>query len=184
MKMTKLKTVDIKWKSYVEVNQRIKYFRETYKDWRITTSIVSDSEWKCVFRAEIYDWDNLLATGHAYEKEWSTFINKTSYLENCETSAIGRALWVLWIGIDESVASFEEVANAVTQQKKPTKQTMTKEDYDTFKKKLDAWELDKWNIETLIKAKKETHDLSVYEADMRKAFEERKAKILEEWLTK
>ena len=58
----------------------------------------------------------LLGTGTAYEKENSTFINKTSYIENCETSAVGRALGMIGIGIDTSVASYEEVSNAIKQQ--------------------------------------------------------------------
>ena len=61
----------------------------------------------------------ILATGLAYEKEGSTFINKTSYIENCETSAWGRALGNLGIGIDTSIASAEEVGNAIKQQNKP-----------------------------------------------------------------
>ena len=53
---------------------------------------------------------------HAYEKEGSTFINKTSYIENCETSAVGRALGFLGIGIDGSVASADEVKTAILNQ--------------------------------------------------------------------
>lgn len=60
--------------------------------------------------------EKVLAKAHAYEKENSTFINKTSYIENCCTSATGRALGYLGIGIDTSVASAEEVQNAILQQ--------------------------------------------------------------------
>ena len=56
-------------------------------------------------------------TGHAEETIGSSQINKTSALENCETSAIGRALAMMGIGVDESIASADEVANAVFQQK-------------------------------------------------------------------
>ena len=65
----------------------------------------------------------VIATGHAYEKEGSSFINKTSALENCETSAWGRALGNLGIGIDESMASAQEAANAMIQQKNYKQQT-------------------------------------------------------------
>lgn len=58
----------------------------------------------------------ILGTGTAYEKENSSFINKTSYIENCETSAVGRALGMAGFGIDTSVASAEEVENAMQQQ--------------------------------------------------------------------
>ena len=112
----KLKTVDIKGKKYVEVNTRIAYFREHYPEGKIITEIISIENGVCIFRADIYNGSEIVATGHAYEKEGSTFINKTSYIENCETSAIGRALGILGIGIDGSVASAEEVGNAIAQQ--------------------------------------------------------------------
>ena len=60
----------------------------------------------------------ILATGMAQEKETSSYINKTSYIENCETSAVGRALGMLGIGSDEQMASAEEVANAINNQNK------------------------------------------------------------------
>ena len=125
MKKEEMKTTNIKGKNYVEVNQRILYFRsneEKYPNGKILTSIESMENGVCVIRAEVYVGNELVATGHAYEKEGSTFINKTSYLENCETSAIGRALGILGIGIDTSIASSEEVQNAIKQQedKAPT----------------------------------------------------------------
>ena len=61
----------------------------------------------------------LLGSGHAYEKEGSTFINRTSYIENCETSAVGRALGMCGFGIDTSIASSEEVQNAILNQGNP-----------------------------------------------------------------
>ena len=112
----KLKTVNIKGKEYVEVNQRIKAFREMYPKGSIMTDIVSNQDGVCVIKAVVVVDNQIVATGHAYEKEGSTFINKTSYVENCETSAIGRALGCFGIGIDTSVASVEEVANAIKQQ--------------------------------------------------------------------
>lgn len=116
VKTPKLKTVNIKGKEYVEVNQRIKAFREMYANGSIMTEMLSNESGVCVFKAVVVVDGQIVATGHAYEKEGSTFINKTSYLENCETSAIGRALGCLGIGIDTSVASVEEVANAIKQQ--------------------------------------------------------------------
>ena len=121
-----IKTTDIKGKDYAEVNQRIKAFRMVEPNGTITTDIVSLSNGVCVIKATIYDGNNHeLATGHAYEKEDSTFINKTSYIENCETSAVGRALGMCGFGIDTSIASYEETANAIENQKpknKPTSQ--------------------------------------------------------------
>jgi uncharacterized lipoprotein NlpE involved in copper resistance len=63
--------------------------------------------------------NSLLGTGHAYEKESSSFINKTSYIENCETSAVGRALGMAGFGIDTSVCSAEELTNAINNQEDP-----------------------------------------------------------------
>lgn len=78
----------------------------------------------CVMSAEVRDeFGSILGVGHAYEKEDSSFINKTSYIENCETSAVGRALGMCGIGIDTSVASAEEVLNAIKQQSESTQIT-------------------------------------------------------------
>ena len=113
----KFKTVNIKGKEYVEVNERVKYFREEYKGWAIETEMLSNDEGVCVFKAIIKDEAGAIkAVGHAYEKESSSFINKTSYIENCETSAVGRALGFLGIGIDASIASSDEVMNAMNNQ--------------------------------------------------------------------
>ena len=115
-----MKTVDIKGKQYVEVNERIKYFRENYKGWSLTSEVVSLEDGVCVIKATVKDEnDRAMATGIAYEREGSTFINKTSYIENCETSAWGRALGNLGIGIDASIASADEVQNAQLNQDKP-----------------------------------------------------------------
>lgn len=127
-----IKTTAIKGKDYAEVNQRIKAFRMVYPTGQIMTEMVSNENGVCVFRAYVYDEsENLLATGTAYEKESSSFINKTSYIENCETSAVGRALGMAGFGIDVSVASYEEVANAIENQN-PKKQTEPKGDDDGF----------------------------------------------------
>lgn len=116
-----IKTTDIKGKDYAEVNQRIKAFRMVYPDGTIATEMVSNNGGVCIFKAMVYangdpTISSLLGTGHAYEKEGSTFINKTSYIENCETSAVGRALGMAGFGIDTSVASAEEVQNAINNQ--------------------------------------------------------------------
>lgn len=118
LKTTPLKTKN-GTKEYVEVNQRIKAFRMLYPEGQILTQMLSNDNGVCVFRATISSGEgDVLATGHAYEKETSSFINKTSYIENCETSAVGRALGMLGIGIDASIASFEEVQNAIENQNK------------------------------------------------------------------
>ena len=123
---TEIKTTDVKGKDYAEVNQRVNAFRKLYPTGRIDTKIISIENGVCIMQAEAWTRDEngndlLLATGTAYEKENSSFINKTSYIENCETSAIGRALGFCGLGIDTSIASAEEVGNAIENQKKSKK---------------------------------------------------------------
>lgn len=118
-----IQTTAIKGKDYAEVNQRIKAFRMVYPDGFISTEMLQNENGVCIFRAEVgYQADNgdgnVLGVGTAYEKEGSSFINKTSYIENCETSAVGRALGMAGFGIDTSVASFEEVKTAIANQGK------------------------------------------------------------------
>lgn len=114
-----LAKTDIKGKDYVEVNERVKAFWKLCPEGRIETEIYSLENGIITIQAKVYE--NKLdekprATGIAQEKEGSTFINKTSYVENCETSAVGRALGNAGIGIDTSIASAEEVENAIINQ--------------------------------------------------------------------
>lgn len=118
-----IRTTDIKGKEYAEVNQRIKAFRMVYPTGTILTDMLSNEGGVAVFKCTVMDGDHILGTGTAYEKEGSTFINKTSYIENAETSAVGRALGMCGFGIDTSVASAEEVQNAQLNQKTETKAT-------------------------------------------------------------
>ena len=114
-----IRTTNIKGKEYAEVNQRIKAFRMCYPEGFIRTQLLSVEDGVCIMRAEVGDGQNILGTGTAYENEKSSYINKTSYIENCETSAVGRALGMAGFGIDTSVASYEEVANAIANQNAP-----------------------------------------------------------------
>jgi len=126
---SRLGTIDIKGKAYVEVNKRILAFRELYPNGKIINEIISNENGIVIFKSTIIGDSEILAVAHAYEKDGSGFINKTSYIENCETSAVGRALGMCGIGVDASVASFEEVSNAIKQQ--------SKEEFDTSERASD-----------------------------------------------
>lgn len=116
-----IKTVNVQNKQYAEVHQRIKAFRCIQPNGAIVTDMLSNEGGVCIFKATVYDEDgHILGTGTAYEREGCTFINKTSYIENCETSAVGRALGMCGFGIDVAIASAEEVMNAIANQDKPT----------------------------------------------------------------
>lgn len=109
--------IDVKGKNYADVANRVKAFRKLFPNGAIITEIVSLEEGICVMKTKCFDEaGNVLATGTAYEKEGSSFINKTSYIENCETSAVGRALGFLGIGVENDIASVQEVLNAEQQQ--------------------------------------------------------------------
>jgi len=99
------------------------------KEYSILTDFtVLDSD-MCVCKCTIATpQGKVIATGHAHEERGSSNINKTSYVENCETSAVGRALAMLGIGIDASIASANEVSDAIAQQesKPATKKTASK----------------------------------------------------------
>jgi len=117
--MTKLKTINIKGKEYVEVNERLIYFRKNFPNYSLTTEIVDKTDQSITILASILNEEGrVLANGLAEEFKGSTFINKTSYVENCETSAWGRALGNLGIGLETSVASADEVQNAIANQGK------------------------------------------------------------------
>ena len=138
----KLKTVNIKGKEYVEVNERIKYFRKTYPKYSLTSEVLEKTSDSILIIASIINEEGrVIAIGLAEENRGSSYINKTSYVENCETSAWGRALANFGIGLDTSVASAEEVQNAIANQvssKTPTTKTKLTVGDENWDKAL-AW---------------------------------------------
>ena len=114
-----LPRMDIKGKKYSIVAARVQGFRKLCPDGMIKTEIVSIDESRVVMTATIADADGkVLATGTAFEEKGSSYINKTSYVENCETSAVGRALAMLGIGSEENLCSADELMNALNGQKR------------------------------------------------------------------
>lgn len=117
-----LKTMKIKGKDYVLVNERIIAFRKLpeYQGFSIETELLHLDEASCVVRATIRNSEGkVVAQGMAQEDRTSSMINKTSYVENCETSAVGRCLGFLGIGVEDSIASAEEVEMAIAKQDLP-----------------------------------------------------------------
>lgn len=118
---------DVKGAPYIAVHERVKAFRKVFPFGRIETNVKVENG-VCTCTAEIYvlrddiipdveraDMPVLIATGTAVEKDGSSYINKTSFVENCETSAVGRALGFAGFGIDTAIASSDEVQNAELQ---------------------------------------------------------------------
>ena len=107
--------VQIHGKEYLTVAERVHTFRESHPDWAIQTELVDSGDAVIMKAAICNESGMLLATGYAEEVRGSTQINKTSALENCETSAVGRALAAMGYGGTE-YASADEVATAISNQ--------------------------------------------------------------------
>lgn len=109
--------VKIHGKEYKTVALRVSEFRghpET-KDWSMETEVIENSD-RVVMRATVKNEEGrLIGTGWAEEIRGSSNINKTSALENCETSCIGRALANIGLG-GEEYASANEVSEAIIKQ--------------------------------------------------------------------
>lgn len=102
-------------KEYTTVAERISQFRHANPDYSLESEILSNADLVVVKAVIKTDDGRVIATGHAEEVRGSTNINKTSALENCETSAWGRALAALNFGGDQ-VASANEVSDAIIKQ--------------------------------------------------------------------
>lgn len=115
--MKQLPTIRIKGKDYVMVKDRVVAFREEHPDWTIDTDVVYIEDGMVITKTKILDPEGrLISTGLAYEREGSTNITATSFVEVAETSSAGRALGFMGYGIDDSLGSANEIANAMLQQ--------------------------------------------------------------------
>ena len=107
-------------REYKTVALRVQEFREKHPisdGWGLTTKIIEVTAEVVIFRAAIIDPQGReIAVGFAEEKRTNRGINATSALENCETSALGRALAAAGFGGSE-YASADELVNALNQQK-------------------------------------------------------------------
>jgi hypothetical protein len=119
--MSRPNTSRDRFEDYVPVAERLERFYERYPEGRITTSIVQhDLETGFVLmRAEVYrtpDDAQPAATGHAFEVRGESYVNKTSYIENAETSSVGRALAMLGFEVKRGIASREELQKTARMQ--------------------------------------------------------------------
>lgn len=132
---SEIETIDIKRKNkdgevkttkYAEVSERVLAYRKVYPNRRIETEILELTENSIRMKATVYNDENeILATGHAGETK-SGIINNVSMIENCETSAVGRALGFAGFGIDGGIASEQEMKKV--------------EDYKLANKKIEVYD--------------------------------------------
>jgi len=114
--LKKVPKINIKGKEYATVASRVEIFRKHFPLYSITTELIADDEQRVVMKAEIKDENNrILADGYSEEIRGEGLINTTSAIENCQTSAIGRALAAFGLIGGEYASSFE-VENAISQQ--------------------------------------------------------------------
>jgi hypothetical protein len=115
-KELKEKAINIKGKSYVLVSDRVIFFNENFMDGCITTELIRWEEDTIVIKATVYPEGvgvgKRFFTGYAQETVGDGYINKTSALENAETSAVGRALGFMGIGVIDGVCSVDEIRKA------------------------------------------------------------------------
>lgn len=116
-KSLKEKAIDFKGKKYVLVADRVVYFNDTYPTGSITTELLSPTDSQTVIvKATVKpeEENSRTFTGHSQAVIGEGYINKTSALENAETSAVGRALALMGIGVVDSIASVDEIKKAET----------------------------------------------------------------------
>ena len=114
--MEQLKTIDVHGKEYVEVKTRVQYFRKNYPNGSIVTDVLQQDSESITTQTKIYIDDKLVSSGMAHEDKNVSHINKTSFIECCETSSVGRALGMFGIGIESSVDTADTIQRAIDEQ--------------------------------------------------------------------
>lgn len=112
----KLPTINIKGKEYTMVKDRILFFNSEYPQGSIQTQLLSDPNADRVVVKAVVTPDHMnparVFIDHAQEVVGQGEVNRTSALENASTSAVGRALAFMGIGVLETIASADEVRKA------------------------------------------------------------------------
>lgn len=122
MEKKKIQTIDIRGKKYATVDSRVEFFREKFPSWSLKTEfpILDLEKGVCVCKVTVLDEGGKpVADGYAHEwqSKPGSMVNKTSYIENAQTSAVGRALGFIGIGINGmGIATAEEVQTAIAHQ--------------------------------------------------------------------
>lgn len=117
MTKNELPTISIKGRDYVLVKDRITFFNDTYPNGSIRTEIHSYTNGQVIVKATVIpdiEKPDRIFTGYSQAKESDGMVNKTAALENAESSAVGRALAMMGIGVIDSIASADEMTKATS----------------------------------------------------------------------
>lgn len=138
----KMKKIKIKGKPYIMVHERVKEFHRENPQGKIETEIIEFSDERFITKTIVTpDTKNpdRFFTGIACEK-----IVDSSSLENCETSSCGRALGFYGIGVDTSIASYEEVDRAIKLEDLNVNNPKAKENVKKLEQEINEIPLEKW----------------------------------------
>lgn len=142
-----LKTINLKGKEYSMVSSRLEIFRKNFGfKYGIVEEILVDDGKRVVTKTSIIDRDNPeipIGVGHAEEIRGSSLVNKTSAIENCMTSSLGRALATAAALHGGEMASANEIEKAQNNEKNIDEiEKETKEDSpeDEKEKDQDQWQ--------------------------------------------
>lgn len=133
--MSETGIISIRGRQYKTVALRISEFRKDFPDWTIRTEILERTEARVLIRAEIISPEGrLLADGYAEEDREASMINKVSAVENCATSAIGRALASFgYVGsefaTEEDIAAAKQIASVKEEWERARQHTQAFLDY-------------------------------------------------------
>ena len=111
-----LESMSIQGKDYVLVKTRLQYLRKHYENADIKTEILHFDGDSIMCKVTLYIDGKSVSEGIAHEEKGKNSINATSFVEICQTSALGRCLGIYGIGITTSVATWDEVNSAIKQQ--------------------------------------------------------------------
>lgn len=131
----KEKAISIKGKQYVLVSDRVVFFNDNFQKGCIVSELLKWENNTITILAKVYPegLGGRYFTGFAQEVIGEGNVNKTSALENAETSAVGRALAMMGIGVIDSISSVDEINKA---------DNRSKSNYTEVKKQVKAWALD------------------------------------------
>ena len=111
-----LESIPLGKSEYVMVKTRLQYLRKHYENADIKTEILHFDGESIMCKVILFIDGKSVSEGIAHEEKSKNNINATSFVEVCQTSALGRCLGIYGIGITTSVATYDEVKNAIAQQ--------------------------------------------------------------------